>query len=328
MKFAVIGTGGVGGFFGGKLAKAGEDVWFVARGEHLEVMKSRGLRIHSTEGDFSIPPGSMTDDMNRIGSVDVVLFCVKSYDTESAAQQLGPLLSDNTIIISLQNGIDNEEKIQRHVTAGTVFGGLANIFSTIAAPGVVTETGGPRKIIFGPLTQSSGTDQQGEKILAVMLNAGINASFSNDIRSDMWKKFIFISAVGGITALTRLTLGDILVVDDTRTLLRGAMSECNAVALANGAHVNPEFVDALFEMMKTFDKNSRSSLYHDLAHGRPLEIDALSGMVVRHGEELGIPTPIHQTIYASLLPYHLKHVALRTSSHAPTVKKHETERTQ
>jgi len=322
MKFAVMGTGGVGGFFGGKLAKAGEDVWFVARGEHLETMKSRGLSVYSTEGDFSIPPSSITDDLNKIGAVDVVLFCVKSYDTESAAQKLTPLLSENTIIISLQNGIDNEEKIQRHVTAGTVYGGLANIFSTITAPGVVTETGGPKKIIFGPLTPPSSNDLRGQKILDVMRNAGINASLSSDIRSDMWKKFVFISAVGGITALTRLTLGEILAVDDTRTLLRDAMDETSAVAHASGANIEPQFIDTLFEMMKTFDKNSRSSLYHDLAHDRPLEIEALSGTVIRHGEELGIPTPIHRTIYASLLPYHLKHMAIRTNSHAPTVKQH------
>ena len=328
MRFAIIGTGGVGGFFGGKLAKAGEDVWFVARGEHLETMKARGLRIHSTEGGFSIAPGSMTDDLNKIGRVEVVLFCVKSYDTESAAQQLTPLLSDNTIIISLQNGIDNEEKIQRHVKTGTVFGGLANIYSTITAPGVVTETGGPKKIIFGPLTPSSPGDERGKRILGVMLNTGINASYSDDIRSDMWKKFIFISAVGGITALTRLTLGDILAADETRSLLRDAMTETSTVAFARGAKVEPQFINTLFEMIKTFDKNSRSSLYHDLAHGKPLEIGALSGTVVRHGVELGIPTPIHRTIYASLLPYHLKHIALRTSSPAPPVKQHQTERTR
>ncbi len=328
MKFVVIGTGGVGGFFGGKLAKAGEDVWFMARGEHLEVMKSRGLRIHSTEGDFLIPPGTMTDDLNKIGPVDVVLFCVKSYDTDSAAQQLTPLLSGTTIIISLQNGIDNEEKVQRHVAAGTVYGGLANIYSTITAPGVVTETGGPKKIIFGALTQPSSSAERGREILGVMLNAGINASYSNDIRSDIWKKFIFISAVGGLTALTRLTLGEILVVHETRSLLRDAMRECEAIAMAKEANIEPQFIDTIFEMMKTFDKNSRSSLYHDLAHGRPLEIDALSGTVVRYGEELGIPTPIHRTIYASLLPYHLKHMELRKNSHASAMKHPKTERTR
>ena len=314
MKFAVIGTGGIGGYFGGKLAKSGESVWFVARGAHLEAMKTRGLQVNSTDGAFTIPPGTMTDNLKEIGPVDVILFCVKSYDTEPAAQQLGPLLSENTIIISLQNGVDNEEKIERRIRAGTVYGGLAYIYSTISAPGVVTETGGPKKIMFGPLKQSDGASNgRGKKILDVMLKAGINAAYSEDINTEIWKKFVFIAAVGGLTALTRLALGEILAVDETRSLLEDAMKEVLIIARTKGARIEDGFIETVFETLRKFDNNTRSSLYHDLSHENPMEIEALSGTVLRYGKELGIATPIHRSIYASLLPYHFKHVELRKS---------------
>jgi 2-dehydropantoate 2-reductase len=320
MRFAVFGTGGVGGFIGGKLARSGQEVWFVARRAHLEAMKTHGLKVSSTDGAFTIPPGTMTDNLGEIGSVDVVLFCVKSYDTETAAQQLAPLLSEKTIIISLQNGVDNEEKIQRCIATGKVYGGLAYMYSTISSPGVVTETGGPKKFMFGPLNQLHGVkDEQGKRILDVMFGAGINAAYSEDINTEIWKKFVFIAAVGGLTALTRLTLGEILAVDETRTLLEDAMREVEAIAKVKGAKLEQGFIATIFETLRKFDNNTRSSLYHDLSQEKPMEIEALSGTVARYGKELGIATPIHRSIYASLLPYHLKHVRLRKggSLHSP-----------
>ncbi len=321
MKFAVIGTGGVGGFFGSKLAKSGEDVWFLARGKHLEAVRANGLHINSAEGDWIVPSGNMTDNPAEIGVADVILFCVKSYDTESAAQQLAPMLSDETIIISLQNGVDNEEKIQRIIPRGVVFGGVSYIYSTITAPGVITHTVGPTKIVFGELEKRSGgiarlLDGQGEsgsgsvgerakKILEAMLKANINATLADDIQSEIWKKYIFIAAVGGMTALTRLTLGEILSVNESREMMADAMRETDAVARAKGVNIPPGFVEQIFEVLKKYDNNSRSSLYHDLVHDKPLEIEALSGTVVKHGKELGIPTPVHRAIYAGLLPYHI-----------------------
>jgi len=310
MKFAVIGTGGVGGYFGGMLAKSGEDVWFAARGGHLAAMQTHGLRIVSTEGEFHIPPRKITGNLTAIGPVDVVLFCVKSYDTVSAAQQLAPLLTNEAIIISLQNGVDNEEKIQHAVSTGTVYGGVAYIYSTITAPGVVSETGGPKKIVFGPLTGRRGGSPSAKKVLGAMLAAGINATLTEEIASALWKKFVFISAVGGLTALTRLSLAEILAVDASRALLTDAMREGISIARALNISIEDEYLDTLFETLKRFDNNSRSSLYFDLTHDKPMEIDALSGTIVRYGEKLRMATPIHRTIYASLLPYHLKHMKL------------------
>jgi 2-dehydropantoate 2-reductase len=269
-------------------------------------MKARGLRVISTGGEFLIPPGRMTDDLAEIGPVDVVLFCVKSYDTVSAAQQLAPLLTEETIIISLQNGVDNEEKIQQSIPRGMVFGGVAYIYSTISAPGVISETGGPKKVVFGPLARREAGALGGKHILDLMLAAGIDATLTDDIPAALWRKFIFISAVGGLTALTRLTLGEILAVEASRSLLADAMRETLSVARVRGIDIEDDYIGTLFEALKKFDNNSRSSLYYDLTHDKPMEIEALSGTVVRYGTQHGVTTPIHATIYASLLPYHLK----------------------
>ena len=313
MKFAVIGTGGVGGYFGGKLASAGNDVWFLARGAHLAAMHANGLHVMSSGGEFTVPPATITGNAGDVGPVDVVLFCVKSYDTESAAHLLGPLLRTETIVISLQNGIDNEEKIRAIITAGTVYGGVAYIYSTVTAPGEVTETGGPKKIIFGSLNAARAADDpRGREILDVVTRAGVSAELSPDITTALWKKFIFISSVGGITALTRLTLGEILAVDETRAMLAAAMREARDVAMASDVVIEEGFLDSIFETLKRFDNNTRSSLYYDLIHRKPMEVEALSGTVVRLGQRLNVATPTHRAVYASLLPHHLRHLQERS----------------
>lgn len=308
MNFSVIGAGGVGGYFGGKLARAGNDVWFVARGKHLAALQQKGLQVHSVEGDWIVPPGKFTDDPSAVGPVDVILFCVKSYDTESAAGNLVPQVHENTIIISLQNGVDNEEKIRRAIPRGHVFGGVSYIYATITAPGIVTHTVGPTKIVFGPLEKRDARlAQRAREILDTMTRAGITAELSEDIGKELWRKFIFIAAVGGMTALTRLTLGDILAVPATREMLADAMRETLAIARARRIDLSEGFVDEIFEILKKYDNSSRSSLYHDLLHQRRMEIEAFSGTIITYGKQLGIPTPVHRAMYAALLPYHLKH---------------------
>ena len=328
MKFVIFGAGGLGGFFGGKLAlrgpfdhaqgrpersrMGGKDVWFVARGKHLAAMRANGLCVNSSEGQFAIQPGKMTDNPAEIGPVDVVLFCVKSYDTDSAAEQLAPILTERTIVISLQNGVDNEEQIQKIIPAGTVYGGVAYIYSTITAPGVITETGGPKKIVFGAMRGADdATRETARRILDILIEAGIKAELTDDISSALWNKFILMTSVGGLTALTRFTLGEILAVDETRSLLTDAMREVEAIAKARGMNIEAGYVDKVFRTLRKSDNSNRSSLYYDLIHEKPMEIEALSGAVVRYGRALGIPTPIHKTIYGALLPYHLKHLGTK-----------------
>lgn len=308
MKFVIVGSGGVGGYFGGKLAHAGEDVWFVARGDHLAAMRERGLTVNASDETFMVPPGTMTDNVNAIGEADVVLFCVKSYDTESAAATLSPAVPDHAIVISLQNGVDNEDTIRRIIPRGTVYGGTAYIYASITAPGIITQPGGPRKIIFGPM---HANDDRGKPILEVMLKAGIRAELTSDIRAELWTKFIFISAVGGITAMTRLTLGEILAVTETRLMLQDAMKETESIARALNVNVPDNIIDRMFENLKSMSTNTYSSMYHDLVNAKPLEVEAFAGTVTRYSQRLGIPTPTHRMIYAALLPYHLKHLGRR-----------------
>jgi 2-dehydropantoate 2-reductase len=304
MRFVVVGTGGVGGYFGGKLATSGADVWFIARGEHLAAMQRKGLTVHSDDGTFLIPPGKMTDDPQTVGPADVILFCVKSYDTESSARALTPMLTKDSVVICLQNGVDNEEKIQRCIPTGTVFGGVAYIYSTLTEPGIITQAGRLKRIVFGPMQAG---DPRGKPILDGFLGAGINAELTDDIHTALWTKFIFISAVGGVTALTRLTLGEILASEPKRTMLAQAMQETEAVAKALRANIPPGIIDKMFETLRTMNNNTYSSMYHDLVNGKPLEIEAFSGTILRHAQALGIPTPTHQAIYSGLLPHHLKH---------------------
>jgi len=312
MRFLVFGAGGVGAYFGGKLAKAGEEVWFVARGKHLAAMKKKGLFVHASDGSFRVKAGTMTDNPAKVPSPDVVLFCVKAYDTESAAKQLAPILSSDSIVISLQNGVENEAKIKRCIPQAIVYGGVAYIFSNITAPGKVTEWGGPRKIVFGPLEgEPSGRAQEIEK---VMKNAGIEATLTNDMLTELWKKFIFIAAGGGFNTLSHLALADIMAVDESREVFYLAMKEAEAVARAKGITLPKGFVEQQFETLKNRATTARTSMYYDLVQQKPMEVEELVGAIVRYGREAGVPTPINQTIYASLLPHHLLHVQKRKPS--------------
>jgi 2-dehydropantoate 2-reductase len=305
MKILVLGAGGVGGYFGAKLADAGEDVWFIARGKHLDAMKKRGLVVRSAKESFVVPSQKISGNVSDVGKIDLVLFCVKSYDTEKAAHQLTPSLTDNTVILSLQNGIENEEIIQRILPGASVLGGVAYIYSTITAPGEITRNEGPAKIVFGP--PDNQPTKRDQLILKSFERAGIDAELSSNIRQELWKKFIFITGVSGITALTRLSLGELLANPETRGLVRSAMEESRAVAIAQNIPLDVSLIDTFFETLGKFKNDTRSSLYFDLVNEKPMELEALAGTVVRMGERLSIPTPIQTTIYASLLPYHRKH---------------------
>lgn len=306
MRFLVFGTGGVGGYFGGKLAKFGEEVWFLARGKHLNAMKKNGLAVQASDGSFMVKPGRMTDSPAKVPAPDVVFMCVKAYDTESAARQLAPLLPPSSLIISLQNGVENEEVVKRCIPHATVYGGVAYIFSNITAPGRVTEWGGPRKIVFGPMRGKPSATAR--KVEAVLKAAGIDATLTEQMVIELWKKFIFIAAGGGFNTLTRLALADVMAVDESREVFYLAMKEAEVVARAKGIALPRGFVEQQFEILKNRATTARTSMYYDLVQQKPMEVEELVGAIVRYGREAGVPTPINQTIYASLLPHHLLHV--------------------
>jgi 2-dehydropantoate 2-reductase len=296
-----MGTGGTGGYFGGLLARAGEDVTFIARGDHLAAIRKNGLAIKSVlSGDFSISANA-TDNTGDMSPVDFVLFCVKAYDNAAAADQIRPLIGPETVVLSVQNGIDNEQQIGDVIGPEHIMGCVSYVSSTIESPGVIAQTGGPGQIVFGEM--QGGTSARTEALQSALQNAGITAEVHTDIQAALWQKFIGICGVNGVTALTRLPLGEILACQETRDLMRGTMQEVEAVARANGANLPKGSADQSMDVFSGMGPSVRGSMYYDLAAGRRLELEVLNGAVVRLGVEHGIPTPINFSIYAALKPY-------------------------
>lgn len=301
MRIAVMGSGATGGYFGGLLVRAGEDVTFIARGAHLEALRTRGLTVDSRlAGTFTVPVQA-TDDPSEIEPVDLILFCVKTYDTDAAAESIRPLVRPDTMLVSLQNGIDNEVRIARAAGRSPGIGAVAYVVSAIREPGVVAQTAGPGKIVLGEL--SGGASARTEWLRDVLQRAGIAAELHRDIRVVLWQKFLFICAFSGVTALTRLPIGTVLADPVTQALFRGTSEEVEAVARADGIDLPANCVEQALATAATVEPWGRGSLYGDLASGRRLELESLNGEVVRRGREYGVQTPLDFVIYAALRPY-------------------------
>jgi 2-dehydropantoate 2-reductase len=301
MRIAVVGVGGTGGYFGGLLARAGEDVTFIARGATLAALRADGLTVESrVEGTFTIPVRA-TDDPALVGPVDLVLFCVKAYDTATAAAQIRPLLGTETLILSVQNGVDNEERIAEVVGPAPVIGAIAGVSAHSRAPGVIVVAQEPGQLRFGELT--GGTSPRTERLLQVLQRAAFTATLDPDIRTQLWEKFVFICALSGVTSLIRLPIGQILRYPETTQLYRGVMAEVAAVGRARGVELSDERVESWFQVSTQISPAVYGSMYHDLAAGRRLEVEALNGTVVRFGQDYGIPTPLNFAIFAALKPY-------------------------
>lgn len=309
MKILVMGSGGIGGYFGAKLCRAGKSVTFIARGAHLEAIRRNGLRIKSAaDGEFVVVSPA-TDDPASAGIADLVLFCVKSYDTEAAAQGVLPAVGPNTAVLSLQNGVDNEEKIGGILGPGHVLGGAAHISATIESPGVIGHKVGGR-IVFGELDGSK--TPRAQRILEAFQNAGIPTELTTRTREILWEKYVFLTAMSGMTALTRCPIGVIRSIPETRRMCRLILEEVAALAKAAGVELPPQTVEGImaaldgqqaFGPTPPLPPATTSSLHHDLTRGRRLEIEALQGYAVRLGERHGVPTPITFSVYAALRPY-------------------------
>ena len=294
-----MGAGGTGGYYGGRLAVAGEEVTFIARGEHLRAIQAHGLRVKSPSGDFTARAPA-TDDPRTVGPVDLVLFCVKSFDTESAAEAIRPLVGPGTAVLSLQNGVDNEEALGRILGPERVLGGAAYIMATIEAPGVIRHEWGGR-VAFGEMDRSRS--DRCARLLATLQGAKIDAEWSDDMRRTLWEKYCFICALAGLTALTRLPIGAIRDCPESWDLFRRVLEEAVAVGRAAGAPLAPDSVERFLAQGQGVAPGTYSSLHYDLTHGKRLELEALHGHLVRLGERLGVPTPACFAIYAALKPY-------------------------
>jgi 2-dehydropantoate 2-reductase len=302
MKIGVVGAGGVGGYYGGRLALAGAEVGVVARGKHLTAIQEHGLRIRAHDGKFTVRVVASKDPA-EIGPCDAVLFCVKSYDTEEAAGLLPPLLKRTTSVLSLQNGIDNEEKISARIGPGHILGGVSFILTHIAEPGVVEQTGSVQRIVFGELDGSRS--ERAQELLAEFERANVDAELSDDVRAVLWDKYAYLCALAGLTAVTRLPIDQLLLVPETRELFRRMMSEVVEVARAEGVDLRDDLVDQKTIFTEELAPGSFSSLHHDLTSGRRLELDALHGELLRRAARHGVSAPVSETIYALLRPWEL-----------------------
>lgn len=301
MRILVVGAGGTGGYFGGLLARAGEDVTFLARGAHLAALRAHGLTVRSRlAGDFTLPV-TATDDLAAVGPVDLVLFCVKMYDIPSASAGLGTVVGPETVVLPIQNGIDAAEMLSQAVGAEHVLGAAAYVTSQIAAPGVIVQSAGPGTLDLGELT--GGQSDRPRQLAPTFQTAGIATGLPPDIRVTLWEKFIFICAFSGVTALTRLTIGQALAHPATLDLFTEVLREGEAVARAQGVALPAEIVERLMARMRGTGATARGSMAVDLLAGHRLEIDALNGTMARLGHAQTVPTPLNFAIYAALAPY-------------------------
>lgn len=300
MRLLVVGAGGVGGYFGAKLARAGEDVIVLARGPHLEAIQAHGLRVRSSlEGEFGAPVEAVAS-VAGLPPVDAVLMCVKSFDTETAAAAIAPVIAPDTAVLSLQNGVDNEDRVDAVLGSGHALGGAAYVFATIESPGVIAHRFAGR-IVFGEL--DGRVTPRAERLREALARAGVPAELSTDIRRTLWEKYLFISAQAGMTALTRCPIGVVRGTPETWLMYRRILEELAALAGAAGIRLAPDVVESTLKQGTAVAPETTSSLHHDLAAGRRLELDALHGHAVRLGERLGVPTPMCFAVYAALKPH-------------------------
>ena len=295
--FAIMGSGGVGGYFGARLARAGFDTTFVARGAHLQAMRQSGLRVEDTGESFAVHVKA-TDDPREIGPVDFVLFAVKLWDTADAGAACKPLVGSDTAVVSLQNGIDSEEMLESILGRGHVMGGVAEVSATIAAPGSIKKFSQIGLIRFGELDRRRSA--RAEKLARALPDAGISADLSVDINVAIWNKFVLLTGVSAMTALTRHPIGKVRADPDTRDLLKDIMMEALRVGQTAGVPIEDTVIAERLQFIDNVPAEIRASMAVDLIAGRRLELPWLSGTVVRKGAELGIPTPANAFVCKAL----------------------------
>jgi 2-dehydropantoate 2-reductase len=303
MRFAVLGSGAVGGYYGARLARAGQDVTFIARGAHLDAIRKRGLEIRSPLGDF-IVTARADDDPSRVGPVDVVIVSVKTYDNQSALPLMMPMLGRDTVVLTVQNGVDSADEVAAVAGKERTLGGTTYIGTALDAPGVIVQTGTHRRIVFGEtfgsLPRMTDRVRRLEETLAA---ADIQAEAVGDGRVPVWEKFIFLTALAGFTGAARLPLGPVWADRVTRAQMLEACREIERVARAEGVPVAADVVDRIPAYVESIPGSMRSSLLIDLSQGKRIEVEALQGSVVRRGARLGVPTPVVSTLYAVLKPH-------------------------
>lgn len=301
MRIVVMGAGAVGGYFGALLAQAGHDVSFIARGAHMQAMRASGIVIDGPRGRIQVQNITVTDDPATLLPCDVVLFCVKTYDTESAAQAIRPLLAKGGVVITVQNGVDGQDRIVAVLGPDAVMGGLAMVSGVIAEPGVIKTISEMSSLRFG---EANGSASPRAVAFADACNkAGFTAEIMPDIRAAQWQKFVGLATNAALTSLIRLPAGNIYHDAELLELTRRALAEVAAVAKAQNIALPEDIVERALKLHQNFPPTMYASMYHDHARGRRTELESLSGLVVRRGRQFGVPTPVHEMAYLCLKPY-------------------------
>jgi len=298
MKIALMGAGGVGGYFGAKLATSGCDVTFIARGDHLAAIKANGLKVTSPLGDMLVKDAKVIEDPREAGPVDLVIFGVKLWDTKSAAEAIKPLVGEGTALISFQNGVVKDDILKETLGKEAVIGGVCYIAAMIAEPGIISHTGKMQKLVFGEYDgRQSGRIQ---RFYERCQQAGIDAEISADISKTLWEKFVFLVGLSATTSAIRCPIGKVRSNPHSRHLLANVMQEVVDVGIAQGVRLSPDFAEDRLAFCDQLPEGMTSSMHHDLERGNRLEVQWLSGDVSRRGERLGVPTPINTAVYDML----------------------------
>ncbi|MDP9615399.1 MULTISPECIES: ketopantoate reductase family protein [Streptomyces] len=303
MRIAVIGAGGVGGYFGARLAAAGDDVTFVARGRHLAAIREKGLTVRSPLGELRVPAEAVVPAVSDLKEPDLVVVAVKLWDTEDVARQVAPLAEGGAAVVSFQNGVQKDTVLRRHLPAGAVLGGVSYVSAFIEEPGVVVHHGTMQRLVFGEYGREASP--RARRFLDSCLAAGIDAEISGDIERVIWEKFVFLVGLSGTTSAVRQPIGVVRADPGSRTLLREVMHEAVAVGRAMGVALDPGFADERLAFCDTLPATMTSSMHNDLVHGNRLELGWLSGAVAELGAGLGVATPRNRTIADILSPYAL-----------------------
>ena len=300
MRIAFMGSGGLGGYFGARLCKGGADVHFIARGDHLQAMRSEGLRVEGPEPIY-IAHVNATDDPADVGVVDFVMIGVKLWDTEAALQQIRPMVGPDTAIISFQNGVLKDQSLRAVYDESRIMGGVGYVATTIDRPGVIRQTGPMQRLLFGEFDGSRST--RGEALLTACLAGGIKAEFSDNILREIWQKYVFLVGLSGTTTTIRKTIGPIRENAQTRAFLADVMREVVAVGRSHGVDLSEDYAEVRMRLADEVAFDMTSSMHHDLERGKPLEVRWLAGGVVELGQRKGVPTPLNRAI-ADILALH------------------------
>lgn len=300
MRIVVFGTGGVGGFFGGRLAHAGDDVTFIARGEHLRAIKASGLKVDSTLGDFVVVPAKATDDVSEVGEVDLVIVGVKAWQVSEAARAMKPLVGPGTTVLPLQNGVDAVAQLVAELGADRIIGGLCRIVSLVVGPGHIKHAGFTPSIVIGEIDDRR-TDRI-TRIEQLFKRAGLEITVAPDIQAALWTKFLFIASFSGVGAMANAPAGVLRSDPKWRAQILHAMEEIYALAQARKIKLSPNSIDNAIASVNALPEDATSSMQRDIAAGRPSELESQNGAVVRLARESGVQVPTHALIYETLKP--------------------------